>query len=59
MRRTMIIFATTLVIAAIWGITVTSGRIWQKPARPASATMDVMGMMKNAKNLPEEHFDAY
>jgi hypothetical protein len=59
MRRTMIIIATALTIAASWGTTVYSGRTVPKPASLSSTAMDVMGMMKNAKNLPQEQFDAH
>lgn len=64
MRRTLIISATALVIAAIWGTTVISGRTPQKPVAQASTAIDVtvvdvMGMMKKAQNLPAEQFDAH
>jgi hypothetical protein len=59
MRQTLIILATALVIAAIWGTTVKSGRTPQKPVAMASTAIDVMEIMKKAKNLPEEQFDAY
>jgi hypothetical protein len=58
MRWSMIIFATALTIAAIWGTTVNSGRFPQNPDGLVSPALDVMGMMKKAKNLPEEKFDA-
>jgi hypothetical protein len=59
MRWTMIIFATVLTIAAIWGTTVNGGRSPHKADGLASPALDVMGMMKKAKNLPEERFDAH
>jgi hypothetical protein len=59
MRQTMIIAAAALGIAAIWGTTVVRGRTPQGSAALASTAIDVMGMMKKAKSLPEEKFDAH
>ena len=64
MRQTKITAAAALVIAAIWGTAVMGGRTPQKAAAMAShavdvLAIDVMVMMGNAKNLPEEKFDAH
>ena len=62
MRQTFIVAATIAVvtaIVAIWGATVI---IEHSPkhttAGPVSKSIDVMQIMKDAKNLPEERFDA-
>lgn len=62
MRYTMILTTAALIAAipAIWGATA----ILAKPrngadAAPAATSIDVMGMMKNAKGLPEQQFGAY
>jgi hypothetical protein len=62
MRHT-IILATAAIVAAIlalWGATaiVANPQEGAKPA-PAGASVDVMQMMRNAKNLPEQQFDAH
>ena len=52
--------AAVTALAAIWSadvITAASPKLDQ-PA-PASASIDVMQMMKNAKNLPMEQYDAH
>jgi hypothetical protein len=64
MRQIMIISATALAIAAIWGTTVIGGHTPEKSvARESTAidvkVVDVMEMMKKAKNLPKEQFDAH
>jgi len=62
MRQTIIIAGTALVSAAIavWGTTVI---IAQSPktsaAIKAAPSIEVIEMMKRAKNLPEEKFDAH
>ena len=61
MRHT-IILATALAAAiiAIWGTTAIVANP-QKEAKPgpAAASVDVMQMMRNAKDLPEQQFDAH
>lgn len=62
MRQTVIVVTTALVIAiaAIWGTTViTASSPRTTNAAPASASIDVMQMMKDAKNLPHQQFDAH
>lgn len=56
------IIATVLIIAtvAILGATVINANSPRlATATPASTSIDVMQMMKNAKNLPEERYDAH
>ena len=62
MRKMMILTTAALITAipAIWGATA----ILAKPrngadAAPAGTSIDVMGMMKNAKDLPDQQFDAH
>jgi hypothetical protein len=62
MRQTLIIACAALIagLLAIWG----ANTILAKPqkegsAHPAAASIDVMQMMKNAKDLPEQQFGAY
>ena len=62
MRYTMILATAALIAAipAIWGATA----VLAKPqkgadAAAAAASIDVMGMMKNAKGLPDQQFDAH
>jgi len=60
MRRTIIVASTALVtaIAAGWGATIVAHSPKNPPSVAASSSIDVMKMMKDAKNLPEERFDA-
>jgi hypothetical protein len=62
MRQTFIVAATIAVvtaIVAIWGATVIIAHSpKQTNAGPVSKSIDVMQIMKDAKNLPEERFDA-
>ena len=61
--RKMMILTTAALIAAIpviWGATA----ILAKPqkgasAAPAATSIDVMQMMKSAKGLPDQQFDAH
>jgi hypothetical protein len=47
-------------VAAIWGGTVIGGNTArQSIAAPASSQVNVMQMMKDAKHLPEQQFDAH
>ena len=62
MRKMMILTTAAFIAAipAIWGATA----ILAKPQRAANATqaatsIDVMQMMRNAKDLPEQQFGAY
>ncbi len=62
MRQTAPIAVTALItaIAAIWGLTVMHASSSQQSASaPASASIDVMQIMKDAKNLPEQQYDAH
>jgi hypothetical protein len=62
MRQTVIVAATALVSAliAIWGTTVIIAHAPRNSAPAAAATsIGVTEMMKNAKNLPEEKYDAH
>jgi hypothetical protein len=62
MRQTTIIAALVAIAAtlAIWGATA----IVANPQKPSTHTfgassIDVMQMMRNAKDLPEQHYDAH
>jgi hypothetical protein len=62
MRQTVIVAATALVtaIVAIWGTTIiTAHSTKHADVAPASTPIGVMQMMKDAKKLPEEKFDAH
>jgi len=62
MHQTVIVATIVLVaaIVAIWGATAISGNSpRQATAAPASTSIDVMQMMKDAKNLPDQQFDAH
>ena len=62
MRQTFIVAATALVVAmvGIWSATAILGNAQrQASAVPASTPVDVMQMMQNAKNLPDQQFDAH
>jgi len=65
MRQTIIVVASTAFVTAIvasWG---TAAIIAQSPKNPGviapavSKSVDVMQLMKNAKNLPEESYDSH
>jgi hypothetical protein len=61
MRQTFVVAATALMIAvaiAIGGNTVAKLSP-QSSSSTASNSISVMQLMKNAKNLPEERFDAH
>jgi hypothetical protein len=55
MRLTVIATALVVAIVAVWGAN--SPR--KATVAPASTSVDVMQMMKNAKNLPDQSFDAH
>jgi hypothetical protein len=63
MRQTIIIAATTALVSAIvatWGTTVIIAQMQKEPGvATASTSIDVMGMMSAAKDLPEEKYDAH
>lgn len=60
MRQTVIATALIVVILAILGTSViTANSPRTGTAAPASTSVDVMQMMKDAKNLPDQKFDAY
>jgi hypothetical protein len=61
--RKMMILTTAALIAAIpviWGATAILAKSQKgTSAAPAATSIDVMGMMRNAKDLPEQQFDAH
>jgi hypothetical protein len=63
MRQTVVVAAITAVITAIivsWGTSVIVAHSAKgSPSVKASSSVDVMQLMKNSKNLPEERFDAH
>ena len=61
MRQTALITATALVtIAAIWGlIVINANSSLHSASAPASVSIDVIQMMKEAQNLPEQQYDAH
>jgi hypothetical protein len=62
MRQTVIASATTALvtaIVAIWGTAVVIGHTEKHSEAMASTSIDVMKMMRDAKGLPEERFDAH
>ena len=61
MRQGLIISLTALVTATltILSMNVINGPVGNKTAGYAPASMEVMQMMKAARNLPNEAFDAY
>jgi hypothetical protein len=62
-RQTIIACATTALvtaIVAIWGTTIIIAHTEKHPeAAAASTSVDVLRMMRDAKGLPEETFDAH
>ena len=62
MRQIQITVAAALVMAvvAILGVTVINAKFSRHAnVAPASSSVDVMQMMKNANDLPQERYDAY
>ena len=63
MRQTIIVAATTALVTAIvanWGTTIIIAYTDKHPeAATASAFIEAMKMMRDAKGLPEEKFDAH
>jgi hypothetical protein len=62
MRQNHIAIATALItiIVAILGVTVINATsLRHATVAPASSSIDVMQMMRKAKNLPEERYDAH
>ena len=63
MRQTVIVAATTALVTAIvasWGTTIMIANTEKHPeAASASTSVDVLKMMRDAKGLPEEKFDAH
>jgi ribosomal protein S15P/S13E len=50
----------TAMVVAIWGASTILAHTTKNPnAVTAQSSVDVMQMTKEAKNLPEEHFDAH
>ena len=52
-------FASIALVAAIVAIWGTTGIVATSPNTAAATSIDVMQMMRDAKNLPEQPFDAY
>jgi hypothetical protein len=62
MHKTQIITAAAMMIAvvAILGVTVINAKSAKHATiAPASSSIDVMHMMKDAKDLPTQQFDAH
>ena len=62
MRHTPILTAAAVItaIAAILGVTVINAKsAKQAMIAPATSSIDVMQMMKEAQNLPEQQYDAH
>ena len=62
MRHIQLVTAAALItgFVAVVGVTVINAKsARQVTAAPASTSVSVMQMMKDAKNLPEERFDAH
>ena len=63
MRQTIVVAAITTVITAtisIWGTsTIVAHASKGSAAAAASSSVDVMRLMREAKGLPEEQFDAH
>lgn len=59
MRRPLI-FASIALVAAMFAICGTTGLVATSPRKvSADSSIDVMQMMREAKGLPEEKFDAH
>ena len=60
MKTIVTALAVVTAIVAIWGATVIFAHTPNNPnAAMASSSINVMQMMKDAKNLPEEQFEAH
>jgi len=63
MRPNLIVTVSmvVLVVAVIWGLTtiIVAPNPQDADAAPVSPSIDAMKMMKDARNLPIERFDAY
>ena len=63
MRPNLIVTVSmvVLVVAVIWGLTtiIVALNPQDADAAPVSPSIDAMQMMKDARNLPIERFDAY
>ena len=63
MRQTVIVAVATALLTAIvasWGTTIIITHAEKHPgAATASTSIDVLKMMRDAKGLPEERFDAH
>jgi hypothetical protein len=60
MKNIVSALALVTAIVAIWGATVIFAHTPKNPnAAMASGSINVMQMMKDAKNLPEENFDTH
>jgi len=62
MRQTIIASAITAFVTAVvtsWGTAAIIAQTEKRPEALASSSIDVMKMMRDAKGLPEESFDAH
>lgn len=61
MRTTMIVAIAVMIgLAAVWGADViTASSPKAVNSVPASASLDIMQMMKDAKNLPVQQYDSH
>jgi len=62
MRLTLVVTLSTVVLAAvaIWGLTIIiAPNLKDANAAPVSASIDPTQIMKDARNLPVERFDAH
>ena len=62
MRQIIIASATSAFVTAIvsiWGTAVIVAHTEKRPEPVASTSIDVMKMMRDAKGLPDEKFDAH
>ena len=58
MRKTAAFASVAFVAAIVWGATVIVANS-PREASIRSASIDVMQMMRDARNLPVQQFDAY
>ena len=60
MRQTIIVATLAVVVLATWGAsTIVANPQKAANAEPATASIGVMQMMKDARDLPEQQFDAH
>jgi hypothetical protein len=59
MRQTIILAALAAVILSLWGATTIVANQKATNVEQATTSIGVVQMMKEAKNLPEQQFDAH